>query len=234
MKALYQILFMVVILLGIGGCSWIGGFFGEDDDPSDADQNYREAVQALENKDYKRSGDLVREIKPDSPVYSKGLQLLQQIPLQKAQDAIDSKEYAVALRELNKIAEGNSNYPKAQQLKARVVYQVALEDFHKAGSSSQKIRTLEQLAEVAIESRNMENVLQTIDMIGDQLNQATQPEEVETLILLLDFTTETQQDVDIVYAGLEQSFLAYNQFNHQPRFRDQLLRLIAKLKMNLQ
>ncbi len=234
MKTLYQILFIAVILSGIGGCSLVGGLFGGDDELLEADRHYREAVKAFKEKKYKKSTALIREIEPDSPVYPKGIQLLQKIPMQRAQDAIQAKNYPLALRQLNKISEENSNYRKAQQLKGRVVFQFALSEYDKAKRAPQKVRALAHLTDVAIESKKMENVLQTIDIIGDQLKQSKQPQEIKTLIRLLESTIEKQRNTDILHAGLEQSFLAYNQFNQQVEHRDQLLRLIAKVKMKLQ
>jgi len=233
-KTLYQILFIAVILSGMGGCSLFGDRFGEDDELLKDDSNYREAVKALKEKKYKKSSELIRKIEPDSPVYAKGLQLLQKIPMQRAQDAIQAKDYSLALRELNKISEGNSNYPKAQQLKSSIAFQAALSEYDKAEHTPQKFKALERLADVAIESRKTKDVLQTIDIIGDQLNQSSQPQEIETLIMLLKSTIEDQRNPDVLYAGLEKSFSAYNQFNQQAETRDQLLRLIAKLKINLQ
>ncbi|MBF0277179.1 MAG: hypothetical protein HQM13_05285 [SAR324 cluster bacterium] len=233
MKTLYRILCIVVIISGIGGCSMIGGLFGGGNEPSDSDKNYREAVKALEEKKYKKSSELVREIEPDSPVYSKGLQLLQQIPLQKAQDAIEAKDYPMALSELNKISEGNSNYAKAKELKEKMAFMIALNEYEKARQTPQRMESLERLATVAIESKNSPNLMRAIDIIGDHLNQSNRPEEIETYIMLLESTIENQHDTDVVYAGLEHSFMAYKQFNQEPDLRDQLLRLIAKLKMNL-
>lgn len=229
MRDLYLFLFFIGITLGVSGCSWFS--FGND--VVEDGETYRKGVQAFEKKEYDKAIQQFREIPPDSPHYPKTLALIQKIPLQRAEDAIESEDYQMALSELNKIPQTNKSYSRAQQLKTEVTYQMAMDEYQKARRSPERIRALGKLSNMAAEGKNKDSLLGVIEMIGGQLNQATQAREVETLIHLLQETLEEQQDREVVVAGLEQTFEAYDQFNGDPRFRDRLLRLIAELKLKL-
>ncbi len=233
MRGLRQMLFILCLLSGLAGCSWFNFFsFGSDEESKESD-TYQKGVEAYQQKEYDSAIKHFRSVSPKSPNYSKTLNLIEKIPMQRAEKAIAQRDYDTALQELNKIPEGNSNYPKAQQLKTKVYYESALINYQKA-SSSMRIPELEKLANVASQTKNRENMLRTIQLIGDELNQSTRATDVNTLINLLRSTVENVRDSEVIHAGLKHAFEAYERFNRQPRLRNQLLRLIASLKIQLQ
>ncbi|MBF0286717.1 MAG: hypothetical protein HQM14_02785 [SAR324 cluster bacterium] len=231
MRGLRQILFLFCLLLGIAGCSWFN-FFGSDEESKESD-TYQKGLEAYQKKKYDNAIKHFRSVSPKSPNYSKTLRLIEQIPMQRAEKAVAQKDYNTAMQELDKITEGNSNYSKAQKLKTKVYYESALVNYEKA-SSSMRIPALEELAKVAVETNNRENILRTIEMIGDELNQSTKAPDISQLITLLHSTVEPTRDSEVIHVGLEHAFQAYERFNTQPRLRNQLLRLIAALKIKLQ
>lgn len=216
------------IVFGLSSCAWIGKDALVEDDAI-----YREGLQATKDKDYDEAVASLRKIPPNSPFYRKALQLIRKIPLLRVQDAIDERNYRMALNELHKIPPTHESYPEVEQLKMDIAYHMALEEYQKARNFRERVVALEKLS-LAVTGRQIkERLIEAVEIIGGELNQSTQTQEIETFLALLETTLLEQRDPDVLYAGLGQSFEAYDQFHGNLLFRSQLLRLIAQLKLRL-
>ena len=228
MRGWFLFLLIAGVALGISSCAWIGEEALVEDDAL-----YRQALQAIQEEDYDEALSSLRKTPPDSPYYPRALQLIRRIPLVRVQDAIDARNYKKALSELHKIPPTHESYPEVQQLQMDIAYHMALEEYQKARTFRERVVALEKLSLAVTERKSKERLIEAVEIIGGELNQSNQTQEIETFLALLETTLVEQRDPDVIYAGLGQSFAAYRQFNGNLLFRSQLLRLIAQLKFKL-
>lgn len=221
----FAIMGLIILLLG---CSWI-----IPDKETQESGLFQEGLTLYENKDYPAAIRKFRQLPPDSHYYQKAIDLIQKVPMDRAQSAFSQKQYTRALREIDKINEKNKDYAQAQQLKNKIHYLQALERYQNSTSPIQRVENLRNLNDVAQASRNQMNMIQSMELIGNQFNEATEIEEVHELLSLLEQIANQQQDPEILQLALEQSFIAFNQFKGEPNLRNTILKIIATVKNKL-
>lgn len=222
----------IILMLGLIGFTTSCSFFGMDE-VMDDNERYRLALMAYEAKDYTTAMRHLRGVPLNSPSYSKALKLIKSIPYARAQSAFDEKDYRRTVLKVDKIPPSDPNYDKAQKLKRKALYESVFLEYKLAKTTAEKVKALNNLANVANEAQDQTSLLQIMELIGNDIRSVSEPLDAEPLIELLGITIESQDDIDVLDAGLKEAFSAYSQFNNDQYLRGQLLRVIANAKYKM-
>jgi len=230
-----NIIIVVVLALGFGGCSLLSSNSPDmlqDNNLSEESSAFEMGMEALDQGNFHEATQNFRRVTANDPQYRNALSLIASIPFRRGNTALAQQDYALAIHELNKINSSNPQYAEAQQLISQARYTIWLENYQKTNNPAQQIKAIGRLVDSLNRSQNPELTLKALELLEEKL-QTAQPTQYSAILKIFATLLYEQQDLPTLQKGLQVLLDFFSPLHAIPQIRNQLLQLIAELKIQI-
>ena len=194
--------------------------------------SFSSGTRAFEMDDYSKAVGFLRQIPPESSLYSQSMQMILKVPFQRGRLAYEKQKYTLAVREFRKTDSRSPDYEKAQWFLKMSLIEMNYERLPEL-EGKERLEALGEMTRLSVELGETDVLNSSLELVSRELAESTTKEETDELLKIMSSMIAVIKEPKTLQMTLEQLLGDFDRLHAYAELRPRIFQLIGSIKMGL-